>query len=144
MKAVHSRQSAELKDQHLKRRKLEEEIRQLRFRKGIFGLWDWLTGERKRTSDMNEKEKLYYLKRDREEAKSLRNQQLETIKEHAERLKETRINHYAAIKELQQDIERLQNLPEKIAEEEREKQQESQRTERPRRRNRSRDGPDFG
>lgn len=143
MKAVHAKQSTELKNQHLKRRTLEEEIRQLRFRKGIFSVWDWLTGERKKTVEMNAKEKLHYRKRDREEAKSLRNQQLEAIKEHAEKLKETRINHYAAIKELQQDIERLQDLPDKIAEEEREKQKESTKTERPRRRNRSRDGPDY-
>ena len=96
-----------LRDQQTQRRQQEEETRQARFRSGLWGLWDRLTGTHKRTIEQNQQEILEAKKRDEDEAAKLRGQQLqeeqkrreEAAKEHQEYIKKQR--------ELRQDTREL-------------------------------------
>lgn len=64
-----------------KRRQSESIERAMRLRKGLVGLWDWLTGKRARTIKRNQAEVDAALRRDRAELERLVRQQLKVRKE---------------------------------------------------------------
>lgn len=61
----------ELKERLATRQAQENQTRADRFRKGLLGLWDWVTGRRAITCEQNEAELAESLKRDREQQQRL-------------------------------------------------------------------------
>lgn len=61
----------ELKERQAERQTQENQTRADRFRKGLLGLWDWVTGRRATTREQNEAELAESLKRDQAQQHSL-------------------------------------------------------------------------
>jgi len=131
----------------VQRFKDEEAMRNARLRKGIRGLFDRLTGKRRRTLEQNNVEAMQAKARDKRE------QELQSIKEQNAR---SVINHKAATarkefgkvtNELKEDIQQIQTKAEQSQDQKREafKLKRRSQNQRPKRRkSKARDGPEFG
>jgi len=110
-----------LKQHHMKARyalaqmqevRTQEEIqnRQQRFRQGISGLWDRLTGRRKRIAKQNEQETVLAVQRDREEKDQLIFEQLKQSRSLQGRLKRLQSFVQRQEKALENDINQYQSI----------------------------------
>lgn len=119
--AVKQRQSSEarkLSDAQRRRQESEKAQRNARFRKGLPGFWDRLTGQRRRTLEENAKAEHTAAARDEAEKRNLESRQSQ---ERRDRIRETASLHRRKVgnaRELSQDIEgidrevsRAQGLP---------------------------------
>lgn len=143
----HYAEHIELARHQVQRFKGEEAMRNARLRKGIRGLFDRLTGKRRRTLEQNDIETMQAKERDRREqelhfikkqnARSVMNQKTATAREEFRKV----------TNELKSDIQQIQTKAEQSQKQKREafKAKRRSQNERPRRRkSRARDGPEFG
>ncbi|MEM9435303.1 MAG: relaxase [Pseudomonadota bacterium] len=133
-----AREEARLWERQQRREGIEEKMRQSRLRKGLPGLWDWLTGKRRKTTVLNQQEALHARQRNRDEIRDHRNRHLQAMKRLNEEARAGRQKHFDAIKELRGDMERLKQPVEPEAPKPKKRRPTS---ERPRRRTRTRAGP---
>lgn len=85
----------ELKERQAVRQTQENQMRADRFRKGLLGLWDWVTGRRATTREHNEVELAESLKRDQAERQSLIERHLTERRELQRQLKRLKSRHDA-------------------------------------------------
>jgi len=137
-----TQKSNRLKINQHTRRVDEEAERARRIRKGFLGLWDRLTGKRKRTLLENEKEVTEYQVRDQLEKDVLDVENRKSILQYREKTEETQIPHREAIKELNDDIAWLRTPPE--LSNRRDHANEDEDNSRKKSGNRNRDGPRLG
>ncbi|MGJ8534893.1 MAG: relaxase/mobilization nuclease domain-containing protein [Alphaproteobacteria bacterium] len=135
-----SRDLSNFREKQGRQAQIEEQKRQSRLRSRLPGLWDWLTGKRKRALALNEREAHSSKKLQRQELRAIRDRQLAAIKSQQEQVRAARLKHFEAIKELRSDMHRLKEPPDMV----RSKPNRRPASERPRRRSRSRDGPELG
>ena len=141
----HVEQSQRLLSQQFDQRRAEKAVQQARFRKGIVGFLDRLTGRKKKVEAQNQAETLEAMAIVQAEQQALRRRQdterlgiqskAEEVKTHASSVRE----------ELSEDIKTLISGFEKEASQKRETFKAKRRAsaERPKLRSRNRDGPSF-
>ncbi|MBP5856697.1 relaxase [Marivibrio halodurans] len=130
-----------------RRQQAEEKKRQARLRSGVLGLWDRLTGERKRTLERNAQEAEIARQRDRSQQDSLTTKQLAQRREVVKERATERESNKAVTRDLTEDAKVFKEM-ETQSDQEREARREAfkekrRSQERPRRRSRSRDGPSL-
>jgi hypothetical protein len=91
---------------HTQRERGEQEARKRseRLRPGVKGLWDRLTGERRRTLEQNEREALAAIQRDRKQRDGLIAAQLRDRQELQRGIRYVRHRHAARVLELHRDL----------------------------------------
>lgn len=148
LKIRQKQERAKLIEAQQARKIQERDERQARLRKGFLGLWDRLRGERKRTVERNEKEAVAAKLRDETQRKTMASAQVHQRKAVIQERAQQRQENKSTVKSLTQDAQVFKQM-ETTAEREREARKEAfkqkRRTatkDRPRRRNRSRDGPE--
>ena len=104
MTARHRRERTALDDRQSERRKRELETRQARFRSGLRGFWDRLTGRHRQIREANERDAYAAHVRDREENDALRFTQLDERRELQRALKHARIQKSEEITELRKAV----------------------------------------
>ncbi|MBD8894122.1 relaxase/mobilization nuclease domain-containing protein [Roseibium litorale] len=124
----HERQMVRVRERHRRQQAHEVLIREARLRKGLPGLWDWLTGKRKRTLELNKAEAAKMANHRREELRAQRNRRLTVMKAQDEKSRLERMKHFEGIRELRDDAKRLMQVAPK--------ESTHSRTSRPRRRSR--------
>ena len=142
-KAEIERQRAEkqrLAQEQAARKAKEEAKRLARLRKGLPGLLDRITGQRKRTLKQNELEAFKAQRRDKRECAALSQEQIPARQSFKAKAQQERSRHLEAKQELKADIENIEASisGDKIR---RREQFKARRKATPR--NRARDGPDF-
>lgn len=83
----------ELKERQAVRQMQENQTRADRFRKGLLGLWDWVTGRRATTREQNEAELAECLKRDQDQQQKLIERHLAERRELQLQMKRLRDRH---------------------------------------------------
>ena len=86
------------------RREAEARERAARFRRGLLGLWDWLSGKSKETKRRNEEEARRAAARDREESETLIRRQLDQRYRIQSDIKVARREHAHEIDQLRADL----------------------------------------
>lgn len=129
------------------RQQTEDQERQARLRRGLLGFWDRLTGERKRAMELNAQELKAAWQRDKAERENLTVTQIANRRDIVKERVDLREKNKAVTRSLTDDAKVFQKM-ETDAETERAARREAfkerRRTEdRPRRRSRSRDGPEI-
>lgn len=137
--AFQTREATHLRDRQIRRHHFEEQVRHSRLRKGLPGIWDWLTGKKKQTLALNREEETRGRQRNRDELHTQRDAQLRTQKTQKEKAHAERLKHFEAMRELRGDMAALKKQPDMP----RSKPPRERKSERPRRRYRNRDGPDL-
>jgi len=142
----HYAQRIQLARYQVQRFKDEDAMRNARLRKGIRGLFDRLTGKRRRTLEQNDIETMRAKERDRRE------QELHSIKEQNARSAMNQKagmarKHFGEVaNELKSDIQQIQTKAEQSQEQKREAfkaKRRNQNERSKRRRSKARDGPEF-
>ena len=103
MARAHAQERAKLDAGQKARFEAEARMRAERFRKGMAGLWDRLTGKRRELEKQNELEVLWALQRDREQRQMMLNAQLRERRDLQSEIKATRTKHAQALRELHFD-----------------------------------------
>ena len=128
------------------RQESEEAERQSRLRKGLPGLWDRITGERKRTLTQNAQEATAAQKRDKTQQDQLKAGQLAQRRAGIQERQQQKQENKATARDLTQDAKVFQQMEadaETMRDARREAFKQRRRTEdRPRRRSHARDGPE--
>lgn len=140
------------RDERLRLEKLQQErriaemqARGQRFRKGVRGLWDRVTGKHARVRDLNELETLQAWQRDRADKDELIFSQLIEREQLHEQIKAMRKSHAQQVAELHRDIASYSEMAAKPPPDVREHFKKAARPEKPRRpqRQSSRDGFEY-
>lgn len=100
----HRRERAALEHRQSDRQKQELETRQARFRSGLRGFWDRLTGRHRHVREANERDAYAAYVRDRDEKDALRFAQLDERRELQRALKHARIQKTKEITKLRKAI----------------------------------------
>ena len=100
-----------LRQQQLARSKAEDEERQARLRKGLFGLFDRITGKRKRIEAENQAASTLAIQRDQRERASLMERHRSAQVALKERSDQTKKTAQETVRELSDDIRQLRTLP---------------------------------
>ncbi|GAK34610.1 hypothetical protein JCM17846_28900 [Iodidimonas nitroreducens] len=103
MARAHAEERAKLNAGQKARFEAEARMRAERFRKGMAGLWDRLTGKRRELEKQNELEALWALQRDRDQRQMMLNAQLRERQDLQTEIKATRTRHAQALRELHVD-----------------------------------------
>lgn len=103
MARAHADERAKLDAGQKQRFEAEARMRADRFRKGMRGLWDRLTGERRKLEKQNELESLWALQRDREQRQALVDAQLQDRRALQTEIKTARSKHAQILRELHFD-----------------------------------------
>lgn len=103
MARAHAQERAKLDAGQKARFEAEARTRAERFRKGMAGLWDRLTGKRRELEKQNELEVLWTLQRDREQRQMMLNAQLRERQDLQTEIRTARDKHAQALRELHFD-----------------------------------------
>lgn len=134
------RQQDYMRERQARKKEQEDRQREARLRKGFFGLWDRVTGRRKKTLLLNQSELQTMRERHSKEMRDLKDRHLAKLKTRHEEARLSRKAQFEAMKELREDIKRL-NEPVEIKKTRPRRKKPA--SERPRKRHRSRDGPSL-
>ncbi|WP_370335344.1 relaxase/mobilization nuclease domain-containing protein [Parvularcula marina] len=96
-----------LKDRHNKRASNERDIRQKRFRRGLRGFWDRLTGKHRQIVSQNNREALHALERDRQERDTQIFKQLDSRRQLQKQKTQILERHRTLDQDLTHDIAKL-------------------------------------
>ena len=145
-KAAQAHEAERLKDQQEDRQAKEAQERQGRIRTGLRGLLDRLTGKRKEIEAHNRQDTLLAQRRDEQERARLAQQQADAAKALRDRVHQERARIVETKRELKADISTLQastTEPNRDQRREAFKARRRSDVERPRRKSRSREGPEV-
>lgn len=106
----HRDQRSKLASAQARRRDKEAEARKARLRRGVLGLWDRLTGKRRKTLVRNEAEAQSSLKRDRQERDQLKAEQLAQRQSLQHKIITVQDRHQTEELEIRAELSRLASM----------------------------------